>query len=294
MLHDRLQRADPRHALHPANGRRSRSHRRPAGRRGGLDRSGRSHFRGSGQIRGGRAGAAEPAGRQAGMCLQGRRGDDARRGQGGVFRLLRTGLARHAGRGALRRPGPAEPRFDARAGNVDGGEPGLLAVPDADHRRHGRHRPSRLRRAEGAVYSENGGGDVDRHDEPDRAAGGLRPRRGAHARGSRRRRLSHHRHEDLHHLGRERRFRKHRPSRAGAAARRACGRKRHFAVHRAEIPGQCRWLARRAQRSRLLVDRAQARHPRQPDGGDVLRRQGRGDRAILSASRTAASNTCSP
>ena len=68
--------------------------------------------------------------------------------------------------------------------------------------------------------------------------------------------------EDFHHLGRERRRRKHRPPRAGAPSRRAGGREGHFAVHRAEIPCQCRRLPRRAQRSRLRLHRAQARHPR--------------------------------
>ena len=42
------------------------------------------------------------------------------------------------------------------------------------------------------------------------------------------------------------------------------GRQGHLAVHRAEVPGERRWLARRAQRSALRVHRAQARHPREP------------------------------
>ena len=64
----------------------------------------------------------------------------------------------------------------------------------------------------------------------------------------------------------------------GAHAGRAGGREGHLAVRRAQVPGQRRRLARRAQRRALRVARAQARHPREPDGGDGLRRQGRRDR----------------
>ena len=63
---------------------------------------------------------------------------------------------------------------------------------------------------------------VDGHDEPHRAAGRLGPRRREDPRRARRRRdLSPFRPEDLHHLRRARHGRQHRPSRAGAAARRA-------------------------------------------------------------------------
>ncbi len=44
------------------------------------------------------------------------------------------------------------------------------------------------------------------------------------------------------------------------------GREGHLAVHRAEVPAQGRRHAGRAQRRAMRVDRAQARHPRQPDG----------------------------
>ena len=56
------------------------------------------------------------------------------------------------------------------------------------------------------------------------------------------------RHEDLHHLRRARHGREHRPPRARARRRRARGREGHLPVHRAEVPGQRRRLARRAQR----------------------------------------------
>ena len=92
-------------------------------------------------------------------------------------RLLRERLARHARLARTWRPGPAGPRLHAGAGNVDGGESGFFAVPDADARRHCRHRPSRLGRPEGALSAEHGRRDLDRHDEPDRASGRLRSRR---------------------------------------------------------------------------------------------------------------------
>jgi hypothetical protein len=58
---------------------------------------------------------------------------------------------------------------------------------------------------------------MDRHHEPHRAAGRLRPRRAAHQAPSRRpTALPHHRHKDLHHLRRARHGRQHRPPRAGA------------------------------------------------------------------------------
>ena len=54
----------------------------------------------------------------------------------------------------------------------------------------------------------------------------------------RRRHLPHLRPEDLHHLWRARFHRQHRPSGAGAAARRAGRHARHLAVPGAEIPGR--------------------------------------------------------
>ena len=60
-------------------------------------------------------------------------------------------------------------------------------------------------------------GRVDRHDEPDRAAGRLRPGAGAHARrAAARRQLQDLRHQDLHHLRRARHGREHRAPGAGA------------------------------------------------------------------------------
>ena len=90
--------------------------------------------------------------------------------------------------------------------------------------------------------------------------------------------LSHHRPEDLHHLRRTRHGRQHRPSRAGAIARRAARHARHLAVPGAEIPRQAGRLARGPQRRALRLDRAQARHPRLADLRHGLWRRRRRER----------------
>ena len=61
------------------------------------------------------------------------------------------------------------------------------------------------------------------------------------------------------------------------------GRQGHLAVHRAEVPGERRRLARGAQRRALPVHRAQARHPREPHLRARLRREGRRGRHTASA-----------
>jgi hypothetical protein len=113
------------------------------------------------------------------------------------------------------------------------------AVPDADWRRHRSHRPPRLRRTEAEIPAEDGRRHLDRHDEPDRAERRLRSRRHfQQGQGGRRWQLSGQRHQDFHHLGRERRRREHHSPRAGPSAGCAAGTEGHFAVPRAEIPGQ--------------------------------------------------------
>ncbi len=77
-----------------------------------------------------------------------------------------------------------------------------------------------LRCAEAKIPAEDGRRHVDRHDEPDRAAGGLGPRRGAHEGGpAGRRHVQAVRPEDLHHLRRARLHRQHHPPRARRARR---------------------------------------------------------------------------
>ena len=83
----------------------------------------------------------------------------------------------------------------------------------------------------------------------------------------------HHRTEDLHLGRRARPRRQHHPSRAGAHRRRAGRDQGHLAVRRAEASGRRRRLARRAQRRRLRLDRAQDGHPRQFDLRAQLRRR---------------------
>ena len=107
-------------------------------------------------------------------------------------------------------------------------------------------------------------------------------------RARRRRHLSHHRQEDLHHLRRARPHRQHHPFRAGAAARCAARHQGHLALPRSEIPGQRRRLARRAQRRALPFDRAQARHPCLAHLHHGVRRRGRRGRLSASARKTAA------
>ena len=67
----------------------------------------------------------------------------------------------------------------------------------------------------------------------------------------------------------------HRPPRARPHPGRARGREGHLALRRAQVPRQRRRQPRRAQRRPLRLARAQARHPRQPDRGAGVRRQGR-------------------
>ena len=65
-------------------------------------------------------------------------------------------------------------------GDVELRQHGLRAVPAADHGRGGGDPGPRLGRAEGEVSAEHDRRQLDRHDESDRTAGRLRPRRGAH------------------------------------------------------------------------------------------------------------------
>ena len=132
------------------------------------------------------------------------------------------------------------------------------------------------RRAEADLSRKAGVRRMDRHHAAHRAAGRLRRRRAAHPRRARaRRQLSHQGHQDLHHLWRPRHDRQHRAFRARAPARCARGHQGHLAVPDSEIPGQCRRLARRAQRHLSVRRRAQARHACLADLHHDHGRQGR-------------------
>ena len=123
----------------------------------------------------------------------------------------------------------------------------------------------RIGAPEGDVSAENGLRRMDRHDESHRAAGGIGSRGGAHAcaepSGGGRYKLEgqkifitygeHDLTENIIHMVLAR------------TPGRARGRQGHVAVRGAEVPGECRRLARRAQRRALPVGRAQARHSRE-------------------------------
>ena len=180
----------------------------------------------------------------------------------------------------IRRPGPAACAQRRLHRDVELRVDGLRHRAGADH---GRGRGARrLRHAttlKRDLSAEARLRRMDGHDAAHRAAGRLRRRRAAHqGRARRRRQLSHHRAEDLHHLWRARPHRQHHPSRAGAAARCAARQRGHLALSRAEVPGQRRRLARRAQRRARPFDRAQARHPCLADLHHGVRRPGRRDR----------------
>ena len=196
------------------------------------------------------------------------------RGLAGRVPPLRRG---RMGLGAVR-PRPRRGRVpvargDRDAGAVDLGQHVVLVVPAAHP---GRHRDAhRLgRRGARGLPPEADLGRVDGDDEPHRGRRRLRRRRPA-GQGvpGRRRHLADQGPEDLHHLRRARPGRQHRPSRAGAHAGRRSGHPGDLLLHRAQVRGRTGRLARGSQRRQVRVDRAQARHPRQPDVRDGVRRR---------------------
>jgi hypothetical protein len=80
----------------------------------------------------------------------------------------------------LRRPGPAQDHRRGLHRDAQQRQPELCAVPAADRRRHRGAADGRQRRAQGHLPGKAGLRRVDRHHEPDRAAGRLRPGPGAH------------------------------------------------------------------------------------------------------------------
>ena len=202
-----------------------------------------------------------------------RRGAHHARLQGRVPPVRRRRLAGPAASGGLRRPGPAE---DDRRGlhrDAQQREPQLCPVPAADRRRDRGAAHRRHARAAVALPAEDDCRRVDRHHEPDRAAGRLRPGAGAHPRrAATRRNLQALRHQDLHHLRRARHGRQYRPPRARSGGRCAAGREGHQPVHRAQIHDRFRRRAAGSQRRPLRQHRAQTRDQGQPDRGAPVRR----------------------
>ena len=126
--------------------------------------------------------------------------DDARL-QGGVSFVCRGGLAGRPASDAIRRSGSAKARRRSMHGNDAGGESFFCPVPVA-HRRCDRGVVGRgLAGTERCVSGEADRRQLDRHDEFDRAASGLRFGAGANQGGAaRRRHVSLVRAEDLYHV----------------------------------------------------------------------------------------------
>ena len=203
-------------------------------------------------------------------------------------------LGRARGTRGSRRPGPAlavEHRRQRIVGRRQRLVPALpAAVPGGDRRdppvRHGGAAPGLWRAA--------GQRALDRGDVPDRAAGGLGRGCPAHPRRPRRRPLPDHRHQDLHHLGRARPRREHRPSGAGTDRRRPRRHQGHLPVHRAQVPAGRRRRARdgattcAASPSSTSWACARARPASWPMATT------KGPSASCSGSRTRACAACSP
>ncbi len=236
-----------RHAVHAARGGGARSSGRRRAGAGDRRRHGRRHSRGGGEVRSRRHRAAQPRGRQGRVRVRRRRGHHAPGLEGGVHGLGWRRLERPHGRSPIRRPGPAAPRAGGVLGDLERGRLCLRARAPADGGGRRGADPARVARTAAPLSAQARLRRVDGHDEPHRAAGGLRPQRPARPRrAGRRRQLPHLRAEDLHHLWRARPHGQHPPPRAGASARRTAGDARHLAVPRSEGAGERRRDARRA------------------------------------------------
>ena len=268
-----------------------------AGLRGGH--AGRRHGdpRGSGEVRDRRARSAQRGRRPRRLAAPGRRHGDRRRP---ASRTPTGNSARTAGTGS-----PSDPEYGGQGlphaarhrgrGDVAFVEPRVQPVPDADAGRDRGDRASAAREAlKQQVPAEHGRRHVDRHDEPHRAAGGLRPRGRAHEGGAAgRRHVQALRPEDLHHLRRARLHREHHPPGARAHAGRARGRQGHLALRRA----QGAWSTTTAASARATTCSA-CRSSTSSASTRARRRSWRtattaARSATSSARRTAASSTCS-
>ncbi len=273
--YERIQSAPSRHALRAAGIGRPGRDREAARLRGDQRPAGRPDPRGEREVRKRRALAAQQARRQGRLDVGQRQGHHAQGLQGGVPPVRRGRLERASGARRARRAGAAEDRVDACRRDVEVGEPFFLARHDAHCGRGRGIDPARHRGTKKAIPAEDDSGQLDRHHEPHRAAGGHRPGSGADQGGPRRRPLSRLGAEDLHHLRRARSGREHRAPRARARGRCARGRARHFDVPRAEVPGERRRVAGAEERGAVRLDRAQARYPREPDRRPHIRKRGR-------------------
>ncbi len=192
--------------------------------------------------------------RQGAELLARRSGHDQQGLQGGIQGIRRSGMARRAASSRFRRSGPAEAAGDSVHRNAQFRQPVIRIVPIADRWCDRGIADRRNGRAKTDVPAEPDLRQMDRHNESDRAAGGIRSGVGAYTGGAAGRRyFQDFRHQDFHHVWRARHGGEHHPLRARTYAERTGRRERYFAIHRAEVPGQCRRLARRAQRCVLRV-----------------------------------------
>ena len=229
---------------------------------------------GGGENRRRGVGAPQQARRRAGRIPDRRMGRRGRRLWRGLSPVCREWLERVERRPRIWRAGTAFADHGCHGRDVELGQYELRSLPFADRRGDGGDQSPWLRRAEAPVSAKARQRRVVGHDEPDRAAGGFRSVGRPHQGSPGGRPLPHLRPEDLHHLGRSRHDRKCRASGARPPSRRAGGNARHLAVSGAQIPRWSRRLTGGAQRCRVRVDRAQARHPCEPDLRDELWREG--------------------
>ena len=233
----------------------------------------RRHPGGSGQVHHRGARPTELDGRPGRLAVEGRRGEDAQGFQGSLQAVRRRRLERPAAGSRVGRAGPAQTCLHAGDRDGDLGQHGVLALPAAHAGRDRGAAALRQRPAEEDLPRQDGVGRLDGDDEPDRAAGRLRPRAAALQGGEGRGSLPHQRPEDLHHLRRARHDGEHCASRARAHARCASGGQGDLALRGAQVHGEAGRLARRAQYGCMCLDRAQARHSCEPDGGDGVRQR---------------------
>ena len=221
--------------------------------------------------------AAQPDRRPPRHAVQGRRRHHAAGLEGGLSRLGGGRLERARRAGAMGRPGAAARAQRRLHRDVELGRHGVRPRAGADHGRASMRSPRTAATSSSAPISPKlvSGEWMGTMQLTEPQAGSDVGALAHQGRARRRRQLPHHRPENLHHLWRARSHRQHHPFGAGAAAGRAGRHARHLAVPGAEIPGQRRRLARRAQRRARPFDRAQARHPRLAHLHHGLRRPGR-------------------
>jgi len=222
------------------------------------------------QVRLGDPDAHQSHGRPGGLDPARWDGGDTARFSRRLMGLRRSRLSRRGELARVGRAGLPGPRGHRARRNVEGLQPRLLIVQHADP---GRHRGPGLGRTPADLPVTPRQGPMNRDDEPDRAPGRIGPVQSpdeSHARGGP---VPAEGDQDLHHLGRPRHGREHRPPRARPHRRRAAGPTGIVAVSHAQADARRRAGSSHApQRRGARVARAQARHPCQPHGGHAVRR----------------------